>query len=125
MKPNGLVEDLGAIMGATATFRLVAVFGSGTLYIPAVADAEHPIGRVIGHTAFRHLVAACGGETLDLPAGDEFMRLRKMRRVVRLLSDGVRIDEVARQLGCTPRHVRNYGNQGAALGLSGRRLPKD
>lgn len=120
-----MVEYLGNVIGAEAAFRLVAVFGGGTLYVPQMAEAEHPIGRVIGMTPFRHLVAALGGETISVPAGGEFMCLRRMRRVVRLLSDGQRVAEVAQQLGCSPRQVINYRNQGATMGLSGRRLPKD
>lgn len=125
MMRKGVIEELAAAIGGEATFRLVAVFGGGTLYVPEVASAEHPIAHVIGMPPFRHLVMAAGGETISVPAGDGFMCLRRMRRVVRLLADGQTVDEVAQLVGCSPRQVRNYRNQGVTMGLSGRRLPKD
>ena len=125
MRLNGTLEDLGAVMGTEAAMRLVAVFGGGQLYVPMMADAEHPIALVVGRSPFRHLVATLGGETISVPAAGEFMRLRRVRQVVRLLADGVTVEELARRFDYTPRTIRNIRNEGARMRLIGRCLPQD
>lgn len=124
-KLNGVIEDLGAIMGAEATLRLVAVFGGASLYVPNTPEATHPIALVVGQRPYLRLVDAYAGQSLSLPAGSEFLRLRRMRQVVRLLAEGVSTEELARRFGCAPRTIRNIRNQGARLRLVGRCLPQD
>lgn len=122
-KPHGLLEELGAHMGAEAAMRLVAVFGGGQLYVPATATRAHPLAAVLGVRSFRRLVDAWGGETISVPDGAEFVRLRRLRRVTRLLADGAKVDEIARHIGVTPRTVRNLRARAHQMMLDGRRLP--
>jgi len=124
-KLNGMLEDLGAIMGTEAALRLIAVFGGGSLYVPNTPDATHPIALVVGQRPYLRLVDAYAGQSLSLPAGSEFLRLRRMRQVVRLLAEGVSTEELARRFGCDPRTIRNIHNQGARMRLVGRCLPQD
>lgn len=122
-KPNGLLEDLGAVMGTTAALRLIAVFGGGSLYVPAFATDDHPICVVVGREPFVRLVEAFGGDVLSLPANAEYERLRRWRRVVRLLSKGADVADVAQRFDITERTVRNIRRQAVQFGLDGRDLP--
>ncbi|PAS92236.1 MAG: hypothetical protein CGU28_16890 [Candidatus Dactylopiibacterium carminicum] len=116
-KPNGLAEDLGAILGFEATSRLLAVYGGGTLYIPNEASEKHPIAAVIGLPAMRHLCEEFGGQILRVPEHDEFRRLRLVRSVARLLSLGLSYSAVADSLGVAPRQVQRYRQQAEEIGL--------
>ena len=82
-KANGVLEDVSAEIGYTATSLLVAWFGGANLYVPAAADESHPVSRLIGNAAFRRLVAAYGGETLWIPGG----HLEAMDRRDRLIAE--------------------------------------
>ena len=124
-KENGMLEDLGAVMGTEAAVRLVAVFGRGQLYVPHTAESGHPIEHVVGRRPFKRLVNEFGGETITVPAAGDFQRLRRMRQVVRLLSEGFSVEELSRLFEYTPRTIRNIERQAARIGLDGRSLPKD
>lgn len=112
-KTNGLIEDLGAIMGMEASLRLLALYGGSSLYVPLEVTCNHPLALVLGLRPFQRFVDEYGGEVLSVPANTEYDRLRRVRKVVRLLHDGVDVNEIARRLEITPRHVRNLRRQGA------------
>lgn len=60
-KMHGLLEDIGAEIGYTATTALVDWFGGANLHIPLEASEDHPIAKVIGMPAFKRLVAMFDG----------------------------------------------------------------
>lgn len=122
---NGWTEELGAVIGTSATLRLIAVFGGSSLYIPAGTSDDHVIAHVIGSTAFSHLVQAFGGDVLPIPLGDEFSYLRKVRRTVELQAAGETVAAIAKKFGCSERQVRNYRYAATDMGLGKRRLPRD
>lgn len=115
---NGLIEDLGSIMGAEATLRLIAIYGGGTLYVPMHVEAEaHPIARLVGAIAFRNLQREFGGETITLPVCEEFHRLGRVRQVARAFRLGLRTGEISALLGISQRQVANYRRQAEELAL--------
>lgn len=114
---NGIIEDLGAVMGAEATLRLIAVCGGATLYVPMESSPDHAIAKIVGPAAFRNLSDAFGGETIDLPEADDFKRLRRVRRVAFWLAKGYRVSEIAKELGISARQVANYRAQAEELAL--------
>ena len=62
-KPNGMAEDLGAVVGFSNTILICGIWGGKTLYVPEVFSAGHRLAELLGDTAFRQLVAEWGGET--------------------------------------------------------------
>ncbi|NMG46746.1 hypothetical protein GO613_01305 [Azoarcus communis] len=122
-KRNGLLEDLGAVMGTEATLRLIAVFGGASLYVPQRATNEHPISWVVGKAPFVRLVEAFGGDVLSLPDNSDYERLRRWRRVVRLLAKGATVADVATTFQVTERTVRNIRRQAELCGVNGNDLP--
>lgn len=116
-QPNGILEDVCAEIGFTATMMLCAIHGGGTLYVPSVVSAGHALGKLVGAAAFKALVRAFGGETMSIPRGEEFERWRRVRQVSELLSKGFTTRDVARALMLTPHQVRNLKGDAEELGL--------
>lgn len=115
---NGIMEDLGAIIGCQATNRLIAVFGGASLYVPARIDADHPIARVTGLSAAARLAEAFGGETLaNLPDNEEFYRLRRVRQVAGLLRGGLSPREISTMVGVSAKQIGRYRAEAEEIGL--------
>jgi hypothetical protein len=106
LKNHGIVEDLGAVIGYTATAALVDWFGGGNLYVPFESTVDHPVARVIGEPAFKRLVKEWPGETLWLPLGYQREQDRRDRMIAVLLSQGLGSKEVASIAGMSERHVQ-------------------
>ncbi|MDW3682950.1 hypothetical protein RA280_14570 [Cupriavidus sp. CV2] len=116
-KANGVLEDVSAEIGYTATSLLVAWFGGANLYIPATADKSHPVARLIGHAAFRHLVAAYGSETLWIPRGHLEAIDRRDRLIAERLALGAGTREIAAEFGITERRVQQLRTHVERKGL--------
>lgn len=114
---NGVMEDVGAVMGFQAASRLIAVFGGRSLYVPGVITSEHPIALVVGKTAAKRLAEAFGSETLDIPSHEEFFRLRRVSLVAELTRRGCSARLISERVGVSVRHVGNCRRKAEALGL--------
>jgi hypothetical protein len=105
-KANGVLEDVSAEIGYTATSLLVAWFGGANLYVPASADENHPVSRIIGNAAFRRLVAAYGSETLWIPGGHREAVDRRDRLIAERLAGGATAREIAAEFGISERRAQ-------------------
>ena len=114
---NGIMEDVGAVMGFQAANRLIAVFGGAKLYVPNNIPPSHPIAKVVGDVAAARLADAFGSETIDLPSNEEFLRLRRVRAVATLTKQGFDCRDISEHVGVSMRHVRNLARKAGALGL--------
>lgn len=104
---NGILEDLGAVIGTTAANRLVTIFGPGDLYIPNRAIQDHAIGLTIGAVAFGRLVSEWPGQTIKLCSHADFHHARMVRCTAAMIKDGIPIKDIADVLGLKERQVRN------------------
>lgn len=104
---NGIVEDLGSVIGYSATAALVDWFGGGNLYVPLVVEEQHPIAKVIGLPAFSRLVREWPGETLWLPLGYQREQDRRDRMIAVMLAMGLGSKQVAAIAGMSERHVQH------------------
>lgn len=115
---NGIMEDLGSIIGYQAANRLIAVFGGASLYVPNQLSDEHTITHVVGRPAAVRLAEAFGGTTLaNLPDNEEFYRLRRVRQVAGLLRAGVGARDVADLVGVSTKQVGRYRAEAETIGL--------
>lgn len=118
---NGVLEDISAVIGFTATTRLVAIFGSGPepkqLLIPVSASPDHAITMAIGASAMRRLVEEWGGQVIKLCSHSDFHHTRLVRAVSSMLKDGMPPKDVAGVVGITERHVRRLRGEAEELGL--------
>lgn len=115
---NGIIEDLGACIGAEATFRLVAIFGGRSIYVSAEGNENTVLCRTIGAPAYAALLRDFAGDTIAIPNGDEaFDRYRRIRSISLLIAKGFPPAEIAKILGIKSRQVTNYRAQAEQLGL--------
>ncbi|WP_287995351.1 helix-turn-helix domain-containing protein [Acidiphilium sp.] len=114
---NGVLEDISAVIGFTATTRLVAMFGPGKLLVPVAAHPDHAITLAIGQSAMRRLVAEWGGQVLELCMNADFHHARLVRAVAIMLKDGMPPKDVAGVVGLTERQVRRLRSEAEEMGL--------
>lgn len=112
-----LIDLLGQVIGTVPTLRLLALFGARRLYVPETIPEDHPIARCLGAEAAHKLARQFGREQLDLPDGDEFARLRRVRRVAGLLRHGTPPRDVAMLIGISTKQVGRYRAEAEELGL--------
>lgn len=119
-KLHGVLEDIGAEIGYTATCSLVDWFGGRTLYIPESFDDSHDIARVIGARAFARLVRMADsfdGRLICLPIDFQRELLRRDRLICALIARGAGTKEVAKVAIITERQVQNIRRRLEADGL--------
>lgn len=111
---NGILEDLGAVIGFEATDRLVGWRDGVNLYIPNQAARDHELCAVLGagdrdagYRLMQRLCADFGGEILCMPKGGQREYMRKVARIRRYLAKGVSVRCVAHAVGMTERQVIN------------------
>lgn len=116
-KPNGLAEDMGAIIGFSNTLLICGTRGGRTLYVPEAATPGHLLETLIGPAAFARMVEAWGGETLTLPALSDFHRYQRIRRCAQWLTEGRSIHNIALLNGVTYNQTKNDRKTAELLGL--------
>lgn len=116
-RPHGILEDLGAEIGFTATSALVAWFGGANLYVPGEVREDHPLARTIGLGAFKRLVALWGGETLWIPINHAYEIDKRSREAVNLLARGMGSKAVSQALGISERRVQQLRAKAESTGL--------
>ena len=116
-KPNGMAEDLGAVIGFSNTVLVCGIWGAKTLYVPEKAVAGHRLEVLLGATAFRRLVEEWGGETLTIPGLADFGRWRRIRKAAELRVAGCSLHRIALLTGVTYQQVKNDIRSAEQLGL--------
>lgn len=104
---NGILEDICAEIGYTATTTLVDWFGGGGVCIPIKVTEDHPIGRVIGAKPFARLVGEWGGQILDIPLDYRRERTRRNKLIGALIAKGVSTKHIARIATMTENQIKN------------------
>ncbi|WP_049780328.1 hypothetical protein [Aromatoleum aromaticum] len=114
---TNLIDDIGAAIGTTATLRLLALFGGTRLYVPETLDADHVIARALGLEPAQRLSAVFAREQLDLADAEDYLRLRRVRRVAGLLRAGAGARDVADLVGVSTKQVGRYRAEAEEIGL--------
>lgn len=96
------VEELAAMVGQPALWKLCAAFGGTKLYIPRMIPANHPIAEQIGVKAAALIAEHYHGITIDLPKA----HLRR-QRVLELVRSGT-MTVAAAALACDYTERRVY-----------------
>jgi DNA-binding CsgD family transcriptional regulator len=109
-KPHGIIEDIGAAIGYTATSTLVRWYAESTLYVPLEAREDHALAKIIGMPAYRRLVADFAGHSIRIPKPITEADARA-RRVARLLRAGRTDREIADAEGVTERRAQQLRKQ--------------
>lgn len=109
-KKNGVMEDVAAEIGYTATNALVDWLGGGNLHIPEKATPDHLIARVIGFIPMQRLVAMFADtigdkRMLHVPTGYERELARRDRMIGALFVEGKSVQEIMDITNMSKRHV--------------------
>lgn len=116
-KPNGLAEDLGAVIGFSNTLLLCGTRGGKNIYVPEQVTPDHWLASQIGPQAFKAIVAEWGGETITVPGLADFGRYQRIRRCAELLCAGRSLHAIARATGVTYNQAKNDRRRAELLGL--------
>lgn len=103
--PNGILEDLSADIGFTATTTLIDYLGGTSLYVPQEVTKEHMLAKLIGLPAFRALSRAYGNEVINLPFDYRRERNQRNRLIGALINRGTSIGDIARIAGISTKQV--------------------
>ena len=121
----GVLEELGAEIGYTATNLLVDWFGGGNLWVPQEAKEDHPISQVIGLPAMRSLVRFIDRKAVNklvdrqlwLPLGYQREINRRDRMIAAMIANGTSIKEIVAITGMSQSHVYEVRLRVERLGI--------
>ena len=103
---NSILDDLSAVVGYTATRKLVAWFGGRRLYVPQRAAETHPLATLIGMPAFRALVRDfAGDDNVFLPSTGEDDRYIRDREIAERIAAGESAPVIALAMALTERRI--------------------
>lgn len=103
---NSSIEDVCAVIGFTATVRLIDWYGGANVYVPGEATEEHPLALLLGAPALRALCREFGSETLWVPREIHEPKVHSKLRVARVLRAGHGARVAAQLLGISERQVQ-------------------
>ncbi|MDD2721629.1 MAG: Mor transcription activator family protein [Gallionella sp.] len=101
-----LAQELVALIGFSATLRLVEKRPGIPAFIPKVLTPDHWLLDTLGQQQAEALVKHYGGETITVPNCKLAMVKIRQRRIVQTRADGFSQTEAALLHGVTPRWVR-------------------
>lgn len=116
-RPNGLAEDLGAVLGLSRTLVLCATRGGRQLYVPEAMNERHFLYNLVGETAFRRMIDEWGGETISVPMLSDFGRYQRIRKAAELHVQGKSLHLIAALTGVTYQQAKNDRRTAEELGL--------
>jgi len=114
---NGVLEDISAVIGFTATTKMVALFAPGRLLVPVDAAPDHAISLAIGRQAARALSREWGGQVLEICLNSNYHHARKVRAVAHLIKGGMAAKDIAEEVGLNERQVRRLRIEAEGMGL--------
>lgn len=122
---NSTLDDLSAVIGFSATLRLVAWFGKrAPMYVPAVAKEGQLICTLIGITAAKALSKEWGNERITVP-GLNSHHLDVIRHsICQMAQKGVSVSEMCRQIDLSERRVQQIYAELEAANLLKKRVRK-
>lgn len=136
-KRNGVLEDVSAEIGYTATNALVDWFGGGWLFIPFAPDADHVIAKTIGYTPFSRLVKMFDGHVANerllwVPTGYEREIARRDRMIATFFTMGMGTKDIAGITYMSERHIQVLRSKLEDMGIlplilrrTGLKIPQD
>ena len=113
-RPATYMDDVCAIIGFSATVRLIAWHGGSHIYVPGEATPGHPLVALMGESALRALVDEFGSQTLWIPAdvnGGAREAIQRKRTVARLIHRGHSSHQIAAETGLALRTVQRISRE--------------
>ena len=116
---NTILDDISAVIGLSATLKLVAWYGDGVsnLYVPAVAADGQLLPKIIGLAASKLLSNEWPGQHLHIPRLHNYQIEMRKRDIARRLERGESLREIASQLDMSERRVSQIKDDLRRAGL--------
>ncbi len=116
---NTILDDIAAVIGFSATLKLVAWFGGGNtnIYVPAVAEEGQLLPRIIGMAAARALSKEWPKKNLNVPRLHNYDTELRRRSIARMSEKGFSLREIAVQLQMSERRVSQVKEELRTSGL--------
>jgi len=116
---NTVLDDIAAVIGFTATLKLVAWFGEGisNLYVPAMAEEGQLLPRIIGMSAARAMSKEWPKKHLNVPRLHNYETELRKRHIARMIDKGYSLREIAGQLQMSERRVSQVKEELRSSGL--------
>lgn len=105
---NTILDDISAVIGFSATLKLVAWFGDGVsnCFVPAQVDDDSTLVKIVGMSAAQRLVQEFPRQHLPVPSLQGFERETKRRTIARLLTKQISPREIAGILEISVKRVQ-------------------
>lgn len=114
---NTILEDIAAVIGYSATTRLVGWYGGNHMTVPKSPPTSGPLFELLGASACARLCAEFPGERIDVPNDTLRDAMRIRRRVAILLESGIGIKAVSSVVGIPRRQVERIRETLLAQGI--------
>jgi hypothetical protein len=120
VRANRTIDDVAAIIGFSATVRLIQWHGGSNVYVPGTATPDHPLAALMGEPALRALVDEFGDQTVWVPNDVARADIEVKKSVAKLVLKGRGSLEISTELGISQRQVQRIRRELEDSGL----LPK-
>ena len=116
---NTVLDDIAAVIGFSATLKLVAWFGDGiaNLYVPAIAEEGQLLPRIIGLSAAKAMSKEWPKKHLNVPRLHNYETELRKRHIARMIEKGYSLREIAGQLQMSERRVSQVKEELRSSGL--------
>ena len=122
---NSTLDDLSAVIGFSATLRLVAWFGKrAPMYVPAVAKEGQLICTLIGITAAKALSKEWGNERITVPGLNSHQLDVIRHSICQMAQKGMSVSEMCQQIDLSERRVQQIYAELEAANLLEKRVRK-
>jgi hypothetical protein len=120
VRANRTIDDVAAIVGFSATLRLIQWYGGSNVYVPDSPTPNHPLTAILGESALRALCEEFGNQTLWVPSDIERPDIELKKSVAKAVLKGRGSLAISVELGITQRQVQRIRRDLEESGL----LPK-
>lgn len=100
-----IAQEMVDLLGDELAYHLMRHCGGTTVNVPVKATAACALQNILNKKQMKKLVTHYRGERLDVPKYDSVARQVRDAKIRALRKEGWTIPRIARQFGCTERHV--------------------
>jgi hypothetical protein len=120
LRPNSTIDDVCALVGFSATVRLITWYGGSNLYVPTAPGEDHLLKALLGENSLARLIEEFGGTTVWVPSSLSGQHtaadaLKRQVRDLMLKGHGSRV--IAEIVGTSQRQVQRIARDLEEAGL--------
>jgi hypothetical protein len=101
------IRDIGETYDLRLVIRLVQEFGGVRVKVPKRLHERSEFVKRLGVDDAEKIIYLCGGGELDVPRS-LIRRAARKQTIISMYNKGFTQAQIAREVGCTDRQVRNY-----------------